>query len=62
MMDQKTWELLLEDIKIIRSDVKDVKKTVSLVDKRTHLLEYKATTLASVFVFAITYIKNKFFH
>lgn len=52
-MDQKTWDLLLADIKAMRSDIKDLKKDHAK-------LKFNVAFFGSVFGYVAAYLKTKF--
>lgn len=53
-MDDKAWELLMEDIREIKADVREVKKEMSG-------MRLKIATMSSMFGVIGAYIKTKFF-
>lgn len=54
-MDDKAWQLLIKDIDEMKSDIKEVKESVSG-------LKMKMATFSTMFGLIGAYIKSKFFH
>lgn len=60
-MDDKAWQLLMTELKDIKSDIRDVKKDIVAIRKEFSMLKIKLAPIMIVFVYATTYLKTKFF-
>ena len=64
-MDDKAWQLLMQELKDIKKDIRDfkqeMKEDVGGVKKEMTTLKIKVGVIMATFGYAGTYIKTKFF-
>ena len=64
-MDDKAWQLLMQELKDIKKDIRDfkqeMKEDVGSVKKEMTTLKIKVGVIMAAFGYAGTYVKTKFF-
>ena len=64
-MDDKAWQLLMEELKDIKKDIREfkseMKEDVGGVKKEMSTLKIKIGIIMAAFGYAGTYVKTKFF-